>query len=358
MVKDDLPGADPRCDPQSGEPHGQRVLVLTHRRQRLRVDPRRRVLGAIERFRRQRAQQVDLARERLADSLLTPADRAPQIADARRGELVVELRERGDLGHRHQVGAPEPPDVPLHTALLMRAFLARAREARFVEVVRAQRDEAIGLDAPAALQHLHDRRAEVVVSHHAERAAEELERRHVPLQERLLRLTHMRLHEAAAREARPHQEQEHPGQNAGDHHGRLAPVDLGLRARLRAQRHEHLIDQHPERLAPFAHIAAHLPLGHLDAMLVAQPLPDPLGGVPLLARRRPDRPQATSRSARATRPTSAPAAPPAACAHGGSGDSNAWRTVAAMHTVPARERVDRQPLKLTVSADLLEQLHS
>ncbi|MCA1679594.1 MAG: hypothetical protein LC777_11920 [Actinobacteria bacterium] len=126
--------------------------------------------------------------------------------------------------------------------------------------MRAQRDEAVRLHPPAALEHLGDGRAEVVVANEAEGAAEELECLSVRLQERLLGLARVCLHETAAREAGSHQEQEHLRLNAADHHLSLAPVDLRLSGRLVAERNEHLIDDVAQRAPPGAHIAARLTL--------------------------------------------------------------------------------------------------
>ncbi len=179
----------------------------------------------------------------------------------------------------------------------------------------------------------------------------------MPLQERLLVLAHMRLHEARPREASAHLEQAHLRRHPSDHGQRLAPVDLGLRARLRAQRDEHLVDQLAQLRSALAHIPADLPLGHLHAMLVPESFVDPLRRVPLLARRRPisikpridQRPPLTQlrrqpplrplprrRQQRLQRLPDRPA----------------------MHAVPSASACDRQPLELAVPADLLEQLHS
>ena len=116
VMKDDLAGADFRRHPQPGEADRQRVLVLPHRRQRLAVHPRRRMLARVERVGRQRPQQIELLAERLTDGLATSADRAPQVGDARRRQQVVELPQRTDLRDRHQVGAAESADVALDPA--------------------------------------------------------------------------------------------------------------------------------------------------------------------------------------------------------------------------------------------------
>jgi hypothetical protein len=146
------------------------------------------VLTRVEWLSGQRPEHVELLAERLTDGLLPAADRAPQIGDAGCRDPLVELRQRADLRDRHQIRAAEPADVALDAALLVRAFLARTGEARFIEIVRAQRDEPVGLHAAAAAQHPLDRRAKVVVPDQAEHATEELQRGDVTLQKRLLGL--------------------------------------------------------------------------------------------------------------------------------------------------------------------------
>ena len=275
-------------------------------------------------------------------------------------DQVVELRRAS------RPPAPAPgsarrnrPTSPSIAALLVRAFLAHAREARLVEVVRAQRDEPVGLHPPAAAQHPLDRRAEVVVSDQAEHAAEELKRGDVPLQERLLGLARMRLHEARPREARAHLEQDAPSSPRrrsppSPRPSRPRPPRPALSTTARTPRR-------PTRraaLTALAHIPADLPLGHLHAMLVTQPLVDPLRRVPLLARRRPISHQATNRSAPATHPASAPAAPPAASAPAAPPTPTpAGPSVDARHA-GARARAIDSPSNSLIPADLLEQLHS
>ena len=125
VTEDDLPGTDPSGDPQPREPDRQRVLVLADRRQRLAVDPRGRVLGRVERLGRQLPAARPTSWPSASPTVSRrPADRALEILEARGSEPVVELGERGDLGHRHQVGAAEAADLALDAALLVRAFLA------------------------------------------------------------------------------------------------------------------------------------------------------------------------------------------------------------------------------------------
>jgi hypothetical protein len=60
------------------------------------------------------------------------------------------------------------------------------------------------------------------------------------LQERLLGLRLERHHERRVRMTRAHQEQVHNDRHLAQDHLRLTPVDLGLHAGLRNQRHERL----------------------------------------------------------------------------------------------------------------------
>ena len=167
----------------------------------------------------------------------------------------------------------------------MSALNAGQAERAVKPVMRAQRHKPIRLDPTTAPQHPHDRRRlQIVITQHVKHAAVPLKRPDVPLQERLLGLLPKRHHECCPRETRPHLEQVHVDRHAAKHHPRLSPVDLGLNTGVADQRHEHLADL--TQLATLGtHIPTHLPLRHLRAVLVHQPLPDPPGGMPLLARR-------------------------------------------------------------------------
>src|SRR5581483_5398460 len=112
------------------------------------------------------------------------------------------------------------------------------------------------------------------------------------------------------------------------------------------------------QLAPAAaHIATHLPLRHLDAVLVDQPLPDPPRRVPLLTRRLPirDQPLVDQRPIRAQLRRRAPLRLLTRRRHG-RGQRLPHRP--SMHPVALRQRPDRQPLPLAITPDLLELLHS
>ena len=125
--------------------------------------------------------------------------------------------------------AAKAADLALDAALLVRALEARRRELRAEQVMRPQRDKAVTLDAPAALEHLLDRGGQVVEADLREHAAEPLKRLHVQLQERLLGLDQRRLAERRPRERRAHHEQIHRRRRPREHDLGLAPVDLARR---------------------------------------------------------------------------------------------------------------------------------
>ena len=134
--------------------------------------------------------------------------------------------------------AAEAADLALDAALLMRPLEPRRRELRREQVVRAQRDEAVGLDPPAALQHLLDRRGQVVEADLREHAAEPLERLDVQLQERLLGLDQRRLTERRARRTTRASRTDAPSCAPRQIDLRLAPVDLRADPRRVRLRHE------------------------------------------------------------------------------------------------------------------------
>ena len=223
--------------------------------------------------------------------------------------------------------------------------------------MRAQRDEPVGLNPPAALQHLRDRGLQVVVAHQARNPVEELERGDVPLQERLLGLARVRRTKHApekhARIRNRYTSSATPAITTSPRPSRPPPPRPA-----RAQRHEHLVDRLAQRAPPLADIPADLPLGHLARHARPATARGSAGRYAAACAAPPGRPQATNRSARATRPASAPAAPPDASAPaapptptpaGPSGDAR--RAGARAHGVD-------KPSRLAVSADLLEQLHS
>jgi hypothetical protein len=162
VVDRDLPGADARTDPQPGEGDRDRVAVLADGDQRLLIHPWCRRLARVERLRRQREQQRALRGPRLTDRPRAPVDPPAEILLAAGEQHLVELGEVREARDRDQVVAAMAANLALDTTLLMSSLDPRRRELRLEEVVRAQRDEPVALDAPAALEDLLDRRRQVV----------------------------------------------------------------------------------------------------------------------------------------------------------------------------------------------------
>src|ERR1035437_45957 len=102
---------------------------------------------------------------------------------------------------RNQMRTPKSANLPFHATLLVGPFQPRGRELRREQIMRAQRDEPVRLDPPAALEHLLPRRLQIVKPAAREDPAEPLERLRVQLQERLLGLDQRRLAERHARES-------------------------------------------------------------------------------------------------------------------------------------------------------------
>jgi hypothetical protein len=167
----------------------------------------------------------------------------------------------------------------------MGALKARRRELRAEQVMRAQRDETIRLDTPAAPQDPLDRRGQVVEANLLKDAAEPLERLDLALEERLLGLDQRRLTERRAREARAHEEQVHLRARPREVHMRLAPVDLSPDTGGVDLRDQHLPDRPTHRAPARAHIVTDRRLRDIGAVLIDQPPMDPFRAVTLLARR-------------------------------------------------------------------------
>lgn len=252
--------------------------------------------------------------------------------------------------------AAEAPHLALHAALLVGALLAGLAEEGLVEVVGAQRHEAVGFDPPAAAQDLDHGGLEVVVADLAGDAAEELEGVGVALEKGLLGLVREGLHVGGAGVGEPHQEELGLDQLPSHPDLRLAPVDLGLGAGV-VGLGDVALDPQAELAAAPGDVLADGALGDLGALLGDQSLPDALGGVALLGRRFPvafeplvdqvvvgaeDRGLAALgllarwRQRRVQRLAHRPAVDP----------------------VPSCQLPDREPLPVVVTANLLEQLHS
>ena len=148
-----------------------------------------------------------------------------------------------------------------------------------------QPQELAGQLPLAAREHFDHGDRRVVVADPPGHAAEELEGPAMAFQERLRAFAGKGLDEDRARVGQRHHEQGHLRRLAGQLDGRFAEVDLGFARRMRQRQEDFLV-----RLLPRAHGVLDDRLAAVEAVLVAQPLEDPLGRVPLLLRRLTDRP--------------------------------------------------------------------
>ena len=114
--------APPRSCTSTGVPglDRHRVGVRLHLDAAQAVHRREADLRQVEPFGGQRQQVRPLDQHRRADALLAPRDGARLIRLAGGQELRIQLLQVARLRHRHPVVPPEPPDLALHPALLVR----------------------------------------------------------------------------------------------------------------------------------------------------------------------------------------------------------------------------------------------
>ena len=167
----------------------------------------------------------------------------------------------------------------------MRARDAGLAEERVEAEVRAQRGEAVALDAVASGEHPRHGRLEVVVADAPRHPAEALEGDGVSFEERLLALAREADMDGSPRVGEPHDEHRELGQHAVEPDADPAEVDLRFLARGMQLGDGHLDAAGLELAAQPADVGAHRRLGDGGAALVDEALPDPPRGVALLARR-------------------------------------------------------------------------
>jgi len=348
--------AQPHVDPPASKPRRNRVVVLAHAAACLVVDPVRwQQPGRIERLGRQRPKVGLLGGEVLTHGAGAMADAAGVIGGARSSQVLVELGEGGDHRDRDQVAAAEPATLTLHPTLLVGALQARLAEERVEPIVAAQDDKPLVLDAVAALEDPCDRRLEVVVADPVGHPAQVGEPLDVALEERLLRLGGERPVNRPPRARQPHREQPQLRQRPLQPHPQLGEVDLGLLTRAVHLRHRHTADPTTQLAAQPGDVLAHRRLAKLGAVLGHQPLPDPMGGMPLLCRQ----PLVGGHPRLDQRP------PPiqhraASLGHLPLGRHRARQRLAhraPVHPMLLGQRPDAHALQPGVTADTLEQLH-
>ena len=160
----DRGGRQPHRQPATGVAGRDRVVALPHRDPGPVVDPGLQQPGRVERLGRQRPQRRQLGGERGADRDRPAGDHPGLVKQVTGRDQRVQLGQRRDVRDRDEVTAPEPADLALDAALLVRAFDARSAEERVEAVVAAQRDEPLRLVAVASPQHPHHGGFEVVVT--------------------------------------------------------------------------------------------------------------------------------------------------------------------------------------------------
>src|SRR5450631_1157057 len=119
----------------------------------------------------------------------------------------------------------------------------------------------------------------VVIEDRLRHAVEERERSHVPVAERFRRLCWVAHHEDRVEVRQVHREEVDLALDAADHADRFAEVGLGMPWRMH-KRHEHLL----RPPAPAGNVVLHDRDLARKPVLVAEPLEDPLGCMPLLLR--------------------------------------------------------------------------
>src|SRR5262245_50141968 len=190
-------------------------------------------------------------------------------------QLLIQRGEAGGPRNRHQEVPPDIADQPLDLALVI--ALARPAEAVGEQVMRLQLAEHPGsLPCPIPQNPSH-RQGRVVIQNRARHLAKEAKRSAVPRAERLRGLRRIGLHEAGVAVRQVHGEEVDLLLHPADHRHGFAEVGLRMPG-IVSQRYEHL----PQPLAARQHVVLHDGDTAAIAMLVAQPLEDPLRGVPLL----------------------------------------------------------------------------
>ena len=207
------------------------------------------------------------------------ADPVIQPLEAALLEMGVERGEAGHHRDRHQEVAPGIANQALHLALVV--ALTGPAEAVEEEIVGLQLGKDAGPLARAVAQDARYRQPGVVGENRLRHAAEG-ERGVVAIAEGLNPLGRVGLDEAGVRVRQVEAEEVDLLPHATDHRHRLAKVGLSM-AGWMGQRHEHLLGAGPL----LAHIVLDDRVAAGKAVLGPQPVVDPLGGVPLLERRRP-----------------------------------------------------------------------
>ena len=170
----------------AGVTNGDRVEALADTDPGLGIDSTRQQQAGIELFDRETRQQRRFEPEVFADSHLALADVTPVVSDHDLVEQSVEFVHGVHAWDRNERAAPEPADLTLDTTLLVGAVHTGETEERVEPVMRTQTDETVVLHPITALQHLDDRRGQIVVTDPARDPTERFERTNMTIEEHLL----------------------------------------------------------------------------------------------------------------------------------------------------------------------------
>ena len=155
------------------------------------------------------------------------------------GQGEIEFLQGGQIRNGNQDVPADKPHQMLHRPLLVAA--SRIAEDALEEVVAAKGRELPVLLPVGSLEHLGDRRLEVVVNALPGNPAEELEGQTVPRQKRLQPFVGEGVDEGGSTATKPHAEQMHPRRLSPETHHRLPPIHLSLLSRGRLQGKEPLL---------------------------------------------------------------------------------------------------------------------
>ena len=291
--RDDRPGvghldpgaADARRELPAGIACRDRIEGLADADAGLPVDPDRDDPRRVEGNRGERRQCRPVGRAHGADGLPPRADVAGEIPPVCLLQAPVEVGEALHPRHGHEEAPALAAHLALDAALLVGTLLARLAVAGLEAVMAAQGDESLGLDPVPPAQDPGHERPGVVVADPGGHSMEPGERDDVALEERLLTLRSEGDVDRDARVGEAQLEDRDLRALAADEDIREAEVDLRFGAGLVVgdDRHVHVVEMQLAAAGP--DVPADRRLGDIGTLLVDEALPDPAGGVALLAGR-------------------------------------------------------------------------
>ncbi len=287
VAGDDLGGAADH-DPLDIAPDQHLAMAVGHRdgivvapvaHQRQRADPSRALVASIVSRGRQGQDGHTIPLQALPNRLTMAPQPCGQPCTASRLQVGVQRLKALDPRDGNQKVPAGVADQALDLAFVV--TLAGPPEAILEEIVGLQLAEDPRALARSIAQDTRHRQRGVVVEDRARHPAKEGEGRNVPLAEGLAGLRRIGLDETGIRVRQVHGKEMDLALDPGDDRQSLAKVHLGMAG---------IVGQGDKDLTAPASVFPDVILDNcvaaLEAMLVAQPLEDPFGRVPLLARRR------------------------------------------------------------------------